>query len=221
MTTVEDRVWYTAYGSNLSVDRFRCYLSGGRPAGGSRTYPGCRDTTEPARTVPLAIPGALYFTGPSRTWGDGGTAVYDPDGGARVAVTAYLVRVGQLIDVLAQEMRRHPGADLDLGPLRKHGRHRSGPGRYETLLQVGTRDEIPMITLTSERHDPPVVTPPTDPYLRTMATGLRATHGWSTNRIVSYLAAIPGSDRSRAVRATTAPPLAPVAPALRAPRRRG
>ncbi|MCU1431694.1 MAG: hypothetical protein JWP95_799 [Actinotalea sp.] len=199
-----DRVWYVAYGSNLSAHRFRCYLAGGRPVGSLRSYPGCRDTSEPARIVPLVIPGGLAFTGPSSTWG-GGTAVYDPDGGARVAVTAYLVRVGQLADVLAQEMRRHPGTDLDLGPLRTHGRHRSGPGRYETILQVGTRDAIPMVTLTSERGQAALLTAPTEPYLRTMATGLRDAHGWSRGRIVSYLASIPGSDLTGAVQASAPP----------------
>lgn len=201
MTTGQERVWYVAYGSNLSADRFRCYLVGGRPAGGLRTYAGCRDRTEPARTVPFVIRGGLYFTGSSRAWG-GGTALYDPNGDARVAVTAYLVNVGQLADVLAQEMRRHPGTDVDLGRLRTDGRHRCGPGRYETILRVGVRDALPLVTLTSERDHQATLTPPTEPYLRTMATGLRCAHGWSRGRIASYLAAIPGSDRSRAVRAS-------------------
>lgn len=191
MTSTQNRIWYLAYGSNLSLDRFWCYLVGGRTAGGRLNYPGCRDRTEPTQAVPFEIRGGLSFTGPSTTWG-GGTAVYDPDGAARVAVTAYLVGVGQLADVLAQEMRRRPGAALDLGPLRRHGRQRTGPGRYETILQTGTRDAIPMVTLTSERTDRAVLTAPTEPYLRTMAHGLRTVHGWSTGRIVSYLAAIPG-----------------------------
>ncbi len=37
------QVWYVAYGSNLSLERFTAYLQGGRPAGGARKYPGCRD----------------------------------------------------------------------------------------------------------------------------------------------------------------------------------
>ncbi len=41
------RIWYVAYGSNLAMGRFRCYLSGGRPDGASREYPGCGDTTSP------------------------------------------------------------------------------------------------------------------------------------------------------------------------------
>jgi hypothetical protein len=189
VTTVEERIWYVAYGSNLSADRFRCYLTGGRPEGARVRYAGCRETTEPSRTVPLEIPGALYFTGPSRTWG-GGTAVYDRDGSARVAVTAYLVRVGQLSDVVAQETHRPPGTDLDMEPLRRHGYCRSGPGRYETLLQVGIRDGIPMVTLTSERSSRTKLTPPTGRYLHTMAQGLRDAHRWNSRRIATYLVAL-------------------------------
>ena len=39
------RVWYAAYGSNTDAARFGCYLRGGCPEGGARSYPGCRDTS--------------------------------------------------------------------------------------------------------------------------------------------------------------------------------
>jgi len=186
-----DQVWYVAYGSNLSVDRFRFYLRGGRPPGGLRTYPGCRDRTEPARTVALVVRGSLSFTGASRAWG-GGTAVFDPDGDGRVAAVAYLLNAGQLADVLAQEMRRDPGEDLDLHLLRRDGRHRYGPGRYETIVHLGVRGGIPMVTLTSEPFDDAPLAVPTDAYLDTMAAGLRETHGWGPDEVRAYLAAIPG-----------------------------
>ena len=192
MTTgAVDQVWYVAYGSNLSADRFRFYLRGGRPPGGLRTYPGCRDGTEPARTVPLVVRGSLSFTGASTAWG-GGTAVFDPDGTGRVAAAAYLLSAGQLADVLAQEMRRDPGEDLDLQTLRREGRHRYGPGRYETIVHLGVRDGIPLVTLTSEPFDDAPLAAPTDAYLRTMEVGLRETHGWGPAEVRAYLAAIPG-----------------------------
>ena len=183
-------VWYVAYGSNLSADRFRCYLRGGTPPGSRRTYPGCRDRTEPARTVALQIRGRLAFTGVSTTWG-GGTAVFDPAGDDEVAAAAYLLRTGQLADVLAQEMRRAPDVDLDLAGLERRGRCRLGPGRYETVVRVGTLDHIPLLTLTSDSLAAAPVTTPTEAYLRTMEDGLRDTHGWDAERIRTYLAAIP------------------------------
>ena len=137
-----DRVWYVAYGTNLSFARFRCYLVGGRPDGGSRTYPGCRDRVEPGGDVSLDIPGALYFAGRSSVWG-GGMAIYDARGPGRVAGRAYLLTVEQVVDVLAQEGRQLPGLDPDLPALARDGRHQLGPGRYETVVRIGTLDGVP------------------------------------------------------------------------------
>ncbi len=99
-----DRVWYVAYGSNLGTDRFRCYLAGGRPDGGTRTYAGCRDPSDPAGTFSLELPGALLFAGESGVWG-GGMAFFDPEGESSVACRAYLLTAEQFADVAAQEMR--------------------------------------------------------------------------------------------------------------------
>ncbi|WP_020391263.1 hypothetical protein [Kribbella catacumbae] len=53
-------VWYVAYGSNLAIDRFRCYVAGGRPAGGMREYAGCRDPSDPESVLSLEIPGGDF-----------------------------------------------------------------------------------------------------------------------------------------------------------------
>jgi hypothetical protein len=187
-----DLVWYVAYGSNLSSARFRCYLRGGRPDGGARHYPGCRDRSDPLADEPVELRGGLYFAGTSTVWG-GGMAMYDPSQAGVVAGRVYLVTVGQFADVLAQETRRSPGTDLDLVPLRRTGRHRHGSGRYGTLLTVGVRDDVPMVTFTTDVGDAPPLNRPSPPYLRTMATGLRESHGWSDARIDGYLAAAPGA----------------------------
>ena len=98
------RLWYVAYGSNLSLDRFRVYLRGGRPVGGAREYPGCRDPLGPDRDVPLMLPGGLRFVGVSSVWG-GGMAVYDAGAVGQIAARAYLISAEQFLDILAQEMR--------------------------------------------------------------------------------------------------------------------
>ena len=63
--------------------------------------------------------------------------VYDPDREGRSAGVAYRLTLSQFSDVAAQEMRRDPGADLDLDRLWDTGRHVLGPGRYESLHVVG------------------------------------------------------------------------------------
>jgi hypothetical protein len=145
------RVWYVAYGSNLALARFRCYLAGGRPAGGMRVYPGCRDRRDPERIVGVLVPGRLVFAGESRAWG-GGSAFYDGAGSGQVAARAYLVTPEQLGDVAAQEMRREPGGEFaqDLAGLLAdvESIHTMGPGRYETVARLGERDGVPMFTVT-------------------------------------------------------------------------
>ena len=48
-------LWYAAYGSNLARDRFETYLSGGRPDGAARHYPGARDPSLVKRTVTVHV----------------------------------------------------------------------------------------------------------------------------------------------------------------------
>lgn len=191
-----DRVWYVAYGSNLGTARFRCYLAGGRPDGGTRTYAGCRDPSEPVATFSIELPGALSFSGESGVWG-GGMAFFDPDGAGSVACRAHLLTTEQFADVAAQEMRLEPGGVFAqamaaiLPEVREL--HRMGPGRYETVVRVGTRDGIPLLTVTNGDLRALVPAPPSAGYVRSIAVGLREAHGWDDSRIAEYLASAPGA----------------------------
>jgi hypothetical protein len=187
-------VWYVSYGSNMSASRFACYIEGGRPPGGSRANPGARDRTLPLRSIPVDLPGTVYFAGESPQWG-GGVAFYDHARPGWTAARAYLVTAGQLADIAAQEMYRVPqdGDPLEavvLGPL-DGGRHQLGPGRYETLLEVGRCDGYSLLTFTSPHGiDHVEQTTPTAAYLATVAQGLRESRGWDDERIASYFASI-------------------------------
>ncbi len=190
------QVWYVAYGSNLRRDRFRCYLAGGRPDGGLRTYDGCRDPADPVRDVGVEVPGRLVFGGTSTVWG-GGMAFYDARAEGTVAARAYLVTPEQLADVAAQEMRRPAGGEHALRlqallpPLR--GGHRLGPGRYETVVHLGELDALPLLTLTHSDLDDLEPAAPSAAYLVRIASGLRESHGWDPDRVGAYLAAAPGA----------------------------
>ena len=190
-------VWYVSYGSNMSAGRLAVYLEGGIPPGGNRSNPGARDSTLPRRSVPVDLPGALYFAGASRQWG-GGVAFYDhdarePSQGAPTAARAYLVTAEQFADVAAQEMYRvpQPGDPLEevvLGGI-DGGRHHVGPGRYETLVEVGLLDDAPMLLFTSPHGiDHVEHTRPSAAYLRTMAVGLKESHKWDDDQVSAYFA---------------------------------
>ncbi|WP_328403641.1 histone deacetylase [Nocardia sp. NBC_00403] len=187
-------VWYAAYGSNMHLPRLRCYLAGGTPEGGALVLPGCRNPADPARSVPVILRGQLYFATESLVW-TGGRAFYDPDRPGAMAVRAHLITAAQFSDIAAQEMYREPGADLDLTQAITTGRSTLGPGRYETLVCVGTHDGYPLLTLTAPWHfaDLPG-NPPAAAYLLHLAAGLADSHAWTTEQIAAYLVTCPGVD---------------------------
>ena len=173
------RVWYAAYGSNTDAARFDCYLRGGRPVGGARAHPGCRDTSPPVATRALWLPGSIYFAGASTVWG-GGMAFYDPDQPGPVAARGWLITVQQLADLITQEMHEEPGsrpdleheilAVLDRSP---EGAHRLGPGRYETLVTTRALDGTPVVTFTADgAHPEHERSEPSGHYFATIAAGL-------------------------------------------------
>jgi hypothetical protein len=191
MTRSSSKVWYVSYGSNMAADRLACYIRGGRPPGGSRTNPGARDKTLPERSIPVDLPGTLYFAWQSPQWG-GGIAFYDHDEPGYTAARAYLVTVGQLVDIATQEMYREPHDDSPLEAVLvkpiEGGVHVMGEGRYEKLVEVGRVDDLPLLTFTSPHGLRGV--PQTDPapaYLEMIATGLRESRGWDDEQVAAYL----------------------------------
>lgn len=187
-------VWYVSYGSNLSRDRFLCYLQGGRPPGATVTYAGARDQRHPVEDHPVDLPGRLYFAGESATWG-GGVAFYDHDSPGRTAARAYRITASQFVDVAAQEMHRLPDEsdpleEIVVGGLHA-GRHEAGPGHYETLIEVGRHEGLPMLTFTAPHgHDAVPHTRPRSNYVAMLAQGLRESRGWDEDEIAGYLSSV-------------------------------
>ena len=147
--------------------------------------------------VPVDLPGTLYFAGESPQWG-GGVAFYDHETPGWTAARGYLVTSGQFADIAAQEMYRDPrdGDPLEelVGTPLDGGRHEVGPGRYETLVEVGRYDGLPLLTFTSPHGAGHVEhTRPADAYLAMLGAGLRESRGWAEQRggVVPRLGAAP------------------------------
>jgi hypothetical protein len=189
------QIWYVAYASNLAMGRFRCYLSGGRPAGGSRDYAGCRDPSEPVRAQGVEVSGGLVFAEESRVWG-GGMAFYDRAAPGIVACRAYLISAEQFGDIAAQERRLAPGGEFaeDLAGLLPEVESlvTIGPGRYETVVRLGQLDGAPMFTITHHDVGSLRLASPAAAYLGWIAVGLHESHGYDGARIARYLEPAPG-----------------------------
>ena len=188
MTDPAPYVWYAAYGTNLSTARLGCYISGGRPPGAARRYDGCRDPSPPRDHRPVELRGRLSFAGESGVWG-GGMAFFTPGAHGVVHARAYLMRLGQLGDLVAQEARRPIGADLVLaadGAPTRHGLSRT----YDVLLDLGELDGHRVLTLTGTTV--PTANAPSEAYVRTMLEGLVDGFGLDADACITYLAAAEG-----------------------------
>ena len=208
-------VWYAAYGSNLAADRLRCYLEGGCAPGARRRQRGARDPRAPLASRPVRLPFVLRFAGTSTVWG-GGKAFVRPSfrvdrvgtcthalltgaaaGGARVRGgvlgRAWLLRGEQFDDLTAQESSR-ARVCLGIDELRRRGRIRLGHGAYDLVVHCGELDSVPVVTFTTPHE--PAPNPPSAAYVRTLARGLRDSHGLSPAAAARYLADAEGVDAS-------------------------
>ncbi len=206
-TDGDDLVWYAAYGSNLSLERFHCYVAGGRPPGGRHTYPGCRDASPPRADRPLVAEGSVHFAEESTVWG-GGMAFYDPARPGPALMRGYLLTCAQLVDVVTQEMHRDPRGraaedpprdvePLLLAPVRDPSVRAAtvalGPGHYETVHRLGRLDGRAVLTMSHGGGAADLrANLPSAAYLRWVVSGLRDAHGLTPGDIADYLLGCPG-----------------------------
>jgi len=79
-----------------------------------------------------------------------------------------------------------PLEEVVLNPL-DGGRHTLGPGRYETLVEVGTCDGLPLLTFTSPHGADHVEhAEPAAAYLSMLGDGLRESRGWDDAQVAAY-----------------------------------
>jgi hypothetical protein len=133
-------------------------------------------------------PGGLWFAGASTVWG-GGLAFYDPSAGGEILARAYLVTFGQFSDVVAQESRVEGGLDLmrDDG-----GRLVALSGVYDSILELGPYDGVPVLTMTARAAQTGPLVAPSAAYLTTILAGLADGFGLDPEAQVDYLLRAPG-----------------------------
>src|SRR4029077_15856765 len=140
----------------------------------------------PDSDLGLHLAGRLRFGGVSGVWG-GGMAFYDRRAEGLLAARAYLITFGQFSDVVAQEARRPVSGDLAPDG---DGSWHALSTVYESIVQVGERGGVPILSFTSARSHEPAA--PSEAYLRTILRGLGQTFGWAPEASAEYLLGAPG-----------------------------
>jgi hypothetical protein len=223
-----ENVWYASYGSNLDRARFMTYIAGGTPDGSATEHEGARDKTEPEEDVAIRYEGRMHFAGVSGRWGGGGVAFIDNDTAGHALGRAYMLKMEQFDDVVAQENGRTPGTlSVDTEKALAEGKSEISHGFYGTLVHIGDYKCAPVFTFTGDFSAKDAVTAmydgkkfsgatnsPSDNYIRMIGSGLSETFGMDTQEQADYLRGSLGADkisRDEVVRVLSTPP-DPVAP---------
>ena len=172
----EDRVWYACYGSNLSAERFRCYIEGGHCDANNQDYVGCTDKTLWADSCWREYPGGVYFGQSSGSWDGYGVAFYDPALPGHTYMRLYNISRVQLRDVQKREG--------------------SGPNWYGRLVTLGIHEDgCPICTFTSET--PQRRNTPGENYLTLIRDALIDECDFTSDEAKAYLGRLQGELKSR------------------------
>ena len=157
-----DPVWYAAYGSNLSSERFHYYIAGGECPINGKPYTGCTDKTPWSQSLVRTVPGIMYFANKSPSWEHKGVAFYAPDYAGETIMRFYRITFGQLKDVQKQ-----------------------AGGWYSRMAFVGFAEGVPAFTLTSESLQDDTV--PSSKYFCLISDALIKECGFDGMEIQEYL----------------------------------
>ena len=88
---MQEEVWYVAYGSNISYDRFIQYIND------------CTDKTLPAENKPYILPYNIYFAYKSSRWNRKGVVFLDETKPGMAYGRAYKIKMSQFLEIRRNE----------------------------------------------------------------------------------------------------------------------
>ncbi|MBN2892482.1 MAG: hypothetical protein JXL97_11490 [Bacteroidales bacterium] len=188
----EDYIWYCSYGSNLSLDRFMCYIIGGKPKNSSKEEEGCRDKTPPKDDRPHRIKHALYFARHSKKWNNGGSCILSVkhDENKTTLGRKFLITVDQFLDIVSQNNGVEQ-THIDFDEVIKHGSKSINDTLSGNILYLGDEDGYPIFTFTSHFDETEFVKPDIL-YLATIGAGVKETFKISTEEVADYFMELDG-----------------------------
>jgi hypothetical protein len=188
----KEYMWYCSYGSNLSEDRFLCYIKGGKPKGSDRTEVGCRDKSLPLKNKPIKMDNELLFVESSVRWSNMGVAIVNPNtkNNLKSYGRMYLITKEQFIDIVKQEngISLEKAQQIDFTKNNKGNNSVLLEGkRYGLILCIGEDEGYPIYTFTTSKNvDKIEINAPSKEYLQMIASGLVETYGLNNNELANY-----------------------------------
>ncbi|MBW8042125.1 MAG: hypothetical protein FVQ85_19290 [Planctomycetes bacterium] len=164
-------IWYVGYGSNLSEQRFLCYIKGGVPRFGNKQNTGCKDKTFPVENKSIILQYPLYFALPGSikktcNWGPGGVAFI---GLHKDKKSTTFCRMWKITEKQYEEVRKQEGRCW-----------------YCKEILIGKDDAVPIYTITNKYYLSNILCP-SQSYIKTLALGLKETYNFNEEEITSYL----------------------------------
>ncbi|MFD1385302.1 hypothetical protein ACFQ4Z_00700 [Oceanobacillus oncorhynchi subsp. oncorhynchi] len=186
-------VWYVSYGSNISENRFSCYIEGGIPEGSEKEEKGCENTTPPKKVKKAELPYPLYFTKEKSKWGKGGVAFigHKSNKDTKTYARKYLITDEQFGEVVEQE-NNVDALNINVQDIMNKGYVDLKAGWYGRVIYLGKEEGAPMFTFTNPdvmgTHE---FTTPPQSYLSMISRGLKEI-GLAKEEIVEYFLTKPG-----------------------------
>lgn len=182
-------VWYASYGSNISNNRFLCYIGGGRAKGALSEEVGARNHALPLKYEMLRIGKKQYFATESKRWQNQGVAFISSAYSKEITLgKMYLITKEQFEDVVKQENNRPVTSYLDLKL--DQARHEGSAiviedSRYGRILFLGQKDGAPIYSFTNP-NDLEIYKKPSSQYLLMIASGILENYQLSLNELCDY-----------------------------------
>ena len=193
-----NKVWYLSYGSNLSRERFLCYIKGTQYKDNARCEQGCRDNRLPMDDRTIIIQNELFFSFKIPQWQNMGVAFIrkQKSNTARTFCRMYLLTQEQFEDVVKQEndVDVNQNIEIDYDRLNEVG-HISlfEDSYYGSLLKIDEVDSLPVYTFTLN-HEPVEYMQPSREYLRSIINGIKNSHSPSCGEIAEAFIRLKGID---------------------------
>jgi len=172
MNTNQEYIWYVGYGSNLSKQRFLCYILSGTPKYGCKSNQACTNKAKPLENKLIKIPYVLYFALPEGkktfNWGEGGIAFIAPE----KVEDKNLWTLGRMWKITKDQ--------------HEEVKKQEGQSWYDHEICIGEDNGILIYAITNKRRLNNNILP-SRRYLKTVALGLKETYNMDNEEISEYL----------------------------------